>query len=68
MASVGEEIQVEIKRVRDTVLPFYDELGPVGVYGATRIREELDAATKALAEGNVIQVLRSYEALKEITG
>lgn len=65
MASVGEELPKEMARVRDHVLPHYDEI-PEGKIGAMLIRRDLDVATKALAEGDIVQIIRSYEALKEI--
>lgn len=56
---------MEMARVRDEVIPQYDALGPVGVFGATMLRRDLDIATKALAEGDVIAMLAIYQTLKE---
>jgi len=65
MSSVGLELPKEMARVRDKLLPLYDGLpGNVGVFAATMMRQELDRATRALAEGDAIQCIRSYEALK----
>ena len=65
MSSVGEEIQKEIKRVRDEVMPAYQEIGPAGMFALGQMRQSLDYATKALAEGDVVSILRAYEDLKE---
>lgn len=64
--SLGTALPKEMARVRDHVLPHYDELpGGVGRFGAMMIRADLDRATKALAEGDVVEMLRVYETLKE---
>lgn len=63
MSSVGEELPREMARVRDRLLPIYDSI-PTGVFAATLMRQELDRATQALAEGDIVQCIRSYEALK----
>jgi len=63
MSSVGEELPKEMARVRDELLPLYDAI-PTGVFAATMMRQSLDRATKALSEGDVIQIIRSYEELK----
>jgi hypothetical protein len=52
-------------RVRDEVLSAYIEIGPAGTFGAMMIRRDLDEATKALAEGDVVAMLRCYQKLKE---
>ena len=63
--SVGEEIQIEIKRVRDVVLPAYMEIGPAGTFAVMSMRQTLDKATKALAEQDVVAILKIYKELKE---
>jgi molybdopterin converting factor small subunit len=63
MSTVGEDIQNEIRRVRDVLLPRYDAI-PSGKFGALILRQALDRATKALAEGDVVAIVRSYAELK----
>jgi len=64
MASVGEEILVELKRNRE-LLKIYQELpGGAGFIGAQFINADIDAAEKALAENDVIAILQCYEKLK----
>ena len=65
MSSLGEELPKEMARVRDVVMPPYIEIGPPGLFALTMMRQDLDRAAKAMAEGDVIEMLRSYEALKE---
>lgn len=62
--SLGEALPREMKRVRDEVIPAYIAIGPSGGLALLMMRAELDAATKALAEGDVVAMLRAYENLK----
>lgn len=66
--TLGTALPREMARVRDKVLPHYIEIGPAGQFGAMMIRRDLDAAAKALAEGDVVAMLRAYQALKETQG
>lgn len=63
--TLADALAREMARVRDHVLPHYVELGPVGIFGATFIRADLDAAARALASGDVVEMIRLYKELKE---
>lgn len=63
--TVGDALPREMARVRDHVLPHYVELGPVGMFGAAGIRADLDAAARAMAEGDVVAMIRSLQTLRE---
>ena len=63
-ASLGTALPAEMARVRDEVLPSYLEIGPSGMFAATMMRAALDEAAKALAEGDVVAMIRVYEDLK----
>lgn len=69
MMSLAEALPAEMKRVRDEVMPAYlalSGLPNVNVEPAlAMMRHDLDRATKALAEGDVIEMMRVYESLKE---
>jgi hypothetical protein len=67
MDTLGDALPREMKRVRDEVMPAYIEIGPPGRLALALMRDVLDRATKALAEGDVITMLRVYEELKGIT-
>lgn len=67
MSSLGEELPREMARVRDEVLPAYLEIGQAGTFAAMMIRRDLDAASKAMIEGDVVEMIRVYKALKETT-
>lgn len=61
--TLGDALPDEIARVTE-ILGYYRELGPVGMFGATMIRMSLDRATRALASGDVIEMLKCLEDLK----
>lgn len=66
--NLAEALQAEITRVRDEILPLYQQIGPVGMFGAMMIQNDLNQAVRALAEGDVIACIRLYETLKEQRG
>jgi hypothetical protein len=70
--TLGEALPREMARVRDEVLPQFIALrGMPNVIVEPQIammRADLDAAAKALAEGDVVAMLRVYRSLKETTG
>jgi hypothetical protein len=66
VSSLGEALPAEMARVRDQLLPVYDSM-PEGIFAATMMRADLDQAAKAMAEGDVVAMLRAYEALKGYT-
>ena len=64
--SLGDSIQEEIKRVsalRDEYL-----LIPTGFIGASMMEISIDKAVKALADGDVIEIMQAFEDLKGFTG
>ena len=61
--TLGTALPREMARVRDKVLPIYLTI-PTGTFAAAMMRHSLDQAAKALAEGDVIAMLRAYEDLK----
>lgn len=64
MSSFGEALPQEMARVRDKVMPAYQEIGPPGIFALTMMRQDLDRAARALATGDVIEMIRVYESLK----
>lgn len=62
--SLVEALPLEMARVRDDVMPVYREIGAAGAMALTMMRMDLDAAAKAMAEGNVIGMMHAYESLK----
>jgi hypothetical protein len=62
--TLGDALPREMARVRDEVLPEYVAIGPPGAIAATLMRVSLDAAAKAMAEGDVVAMLHAYEDLR----
>lgn len=63
----GDALPREMARVRDEIMPVYLEIGPSGIFALTMMRASLDAAAKAMAEGDVVAMMRAYEDLKGYT-
>ncbi|ACS41694.1 hypothetical protein [Methylorubrum extorquens] len=61
--SLGDALPREMARVRDEVLPEYLSI-PGGILAATMMRQSLDAAARAMAEGDVVAMIRCHEDLK----
>lgn len=62
-ASLGEALPLEMARVRDVVLAAYLQI-PEGRFAAAMMRADLDAAAKAMVEGDVVEMIRVYKALQ----
>jgi len=65
METLADALPKEMARVR-TVLGYYKEIGPVGMFGALIIEQSLQRADKAVASGDVAQMIAAYKDLKEI--
>lgn len=62
--TLGDALPKEMARVRDVVIPPYIEIGPAGAIALMLMRADLDAAARAMAEGDVAGMIHAYEALK----
>lgn len=67
MDTLGDALPREMARVRDEVIPVYQDslLNGVGAFAIAMMRNDLDRAAKAMAEGDVVEMLRVYQALKD---
>ncbi len=65
METLGDALPKMMAHVRDEVMPAYLAIGPAGAIALAMMRRDLDLAQKALAEGDVVAMLRAYQALKE---
>lgn len=63
MSSVGEELPKKMQEIREVYIPAYQEIGPSGAFAISVMQNALTQAEKALASGDVIEILRSYEEL-----
>lgn len=64
MTALGDELPRQIARVRDVVIPAYLECGIGGTFAVAMMRADLDRASKAMIEGDVVEMLRVCESLK----
>jgi hypothetical protein len=64
MSSLGEELPNEIRRVTGLIEIYASLPGNVGAFAIAMMRGALDKATRAMATGDVVQMIRSYEDLK----
>lgn len=62
--SLGTALSKEMARVRDELLPLYDAI-PTGQWAAAMMRADLDRAARAMIEGDIVEMIRAYESLKE---
>lgn len=62
--TLGDALPREIARVRDEVLPAYDEIGSPGIFAATMMRTALDAASRAMITGDLPAMINAYRELK----
>lgn len=63
-STLGDALPREMARVRDEVLPEYIAIGPAGAIAAALMRQSLDLAAKAMAEGDVVAMIGAYGDLK----
>lgn len=63
--TLGDALPREMTRVRDEVMPAYQAIGPAGAFALAGMKADLDAAAKALAEGDVVAMVRVYQSLKD---
>lgn len=62
--TLGDALLREIARVRDEVLPCYVEIGAFGMLAANFMRADLDRASKAMIEEDIVAMVQVYESLK----
>jgi biopolymer transport protein ExbB len=62
MTTLGDDLPREMARIRDEVMPAYVAIGPAGAFALTMMRHHLDAAARAMAEGDVMKALKSCES------
>lgn len=53
----------QMNRCRELVKE-YEKIGPVGVFGKTMIQRDIEAAEKAIASGDIVQMIDAYKALE----
>lgn len=62
--SVGEDFPKQQARVRE-LMQAYRDCGPVGAFGLAVLEDVMRRADAAMASGDVVAILRSYEEMRE---
>ena len=62
--SLADALPLEMARVRDKVIPIYQEIGPSGTVAIMFMRNSLDRAAAALASCDVVMMIESLEDLR----
>lgn len=62
--TLADAVMAEITRVRDRVMPAYLEIGREGLPALAMMRATMDAAIRALAEGNASALLALHLDLR----
>ena len=64
MITLGEAFSKEQSRLR-TLLGYYKEIGPPGLFGAAMIEDCLKRADKAVMEQDLAQMIAIYKEMQE---
>lgn len=62
--NIIEGIQRQCRRVRNTVIPAYEEIGVPGAIAAAMIRRSVEQAEAAIASGDVLAMIAAYKDLE----
>ena len=62
--SLGEALPKEIARVRE-VLKDYESVGPAGAFAVMMIKKDIADAERAIMEGDLVAMIRSYKTLQD---
>ena len=63
--NIIEGIQAECRRVREQLVPAYEEIGPVGAFGKAMILAAVQEGEAAIASGDTIRMMQALVALRE---
>jgi hypothetical protein len=62
--SLGEALPVEIARV-SRLAERYAKIGPSGAAARALMRQDVDRACRAIAEQDIVEMLRAYASLRD---
>lgn len=63
--TLGDALPKRMAEIRDVYIPAYEAAGPAGQPAISLMKAELDRAAAAMAEGDVIAMINSYQSLME---
>lgn len=61
--TLADALPEEIQRCQQLLVE-YAAIGPAGAFASMMIRADIAAAHKAMMDGDVVEMIRAYEALK----
>lgn len=64
MENIIEGIQRQCERVRG-IIPHYKEIGPVGIFGLTMLKQAIKEGEAAIASGDTIRMIAAYKSLED---
>ena len=64
MTTLGDALPKEMKRIREDVIPAYQQIGPAGAFALAMMNNSLTHAEKAMMEGDVARMVVCCEDLK----
>ncbi len=65
MTNLVEGLHTQLVRCRE-ILKHYEELGPVGTFGAMAILRDIEEAECALRSCDVVRMIKAFQILKEV--
>lgn len=65
LQTLGHQLPKEMARVRDEVMPAYQEIGMSGYMALEFMKRDLNYAAQAMAEGDLVAMIRAYKVLQE---
>ena len=63
--SVGTQFPIEQMRCREA-LKAYQEIGPAGAFGCAVIEDILARAEKAMADGELLEILSVFKEMQDV--
>jgi hypothetical protein len=61
--NIIEGIQQQCERVRG-ILPYYEEIGPAGMFGLTMLKAAIKEGEASIASDDVVRMLAAYKELE----
>ena len=62
--TIGTELPKEIQRCQQLLVD-YESIGPAGMFAKAMIKRNIKQAVEALAEGDLVKMIKAYQTLKE---
>lgn len=63
--TLGDALPARMKQIREVYIPAYQEIGPTGGFAIALMQNDLSAAEKAMASGDLVGMIAAYKSLME---